>query len=492
MNTEPSTNPEADSSATGIPVSCALPALTDAGNEWLNPAVVIAPGGGTANELAAAISSAFNLTPIQGLTAVVGALSLAVGPGVFVQNPFGGCLPLTMQLWVAAETPNFDRALRYLCQGVMEAYASEFGRGIHEDDKNLIAQQVEVEKAFRVGVATEKKFESSRPGPDWAPKGTADLKQEQQALLLKHLRILRKRGSFPFGNIINSKVITELIAEERDVCFGSFSPDGGALRHLLEATPVERERVLAFLNSGFHGELLTQSLKLPVYPVASAVWLCSPELIEAAISKGLHAAMPGALVTQTDPPERMGKTTPLPQEACEKWKYLLKGILQTLRLPFHRRYSETARGHTCSLDAEAVETLAETLDWGTRFTAGPGHPRTVLRRSPEHILKIAALLTVEPIPPDVIGRSTVLLATEVFRWLAQGTFEIVSRRQEAVLTEEIEMVADKLRLRGPLSVRDIVRAFHRMTYARATQILLAAIQVGKVEKDHDLYRAFER
>ncbi|MEI6337510.1 MAG: hypothetical protein WCQ57_02870 [Verrucomicrobiota bacterium] len=496
-NQETPTNPEADSPTTGISVFHALPILTDAGNGWLNAPVHIVPGVGTAIELAVAISGAFNLTTIEGLSAVVGALSLAVGPGVHVRHPFGGRVPLSMQLWAVADAnPNFDRALRYLCQGVVESYASEFGRGILEDDKNLIAQQVNLEKEFQLGAAAEKTGESTRPR--WVTKEPEELKQEQeqeqkqQALLLKHLRIRRKRGAFPFGNIVSTKVIEELIAEERDFCFGSFSPDGGALRYLLEASPAERTRVLGFLNSGFQGELLTQRLRLPIFPIASTVWLCAPELIDAAVTKEIHVAMPGALVAPADPPAQEGKTTPMPKEACEKWKYLITGILQTLRLPFHRRYTETAQGHAYSLDDEAVETLAETLDWGTRFTAGPGHPRTVLARSPEHILKIAGLLTLEPIPPDVIGRSAVLLATEVFRWLALGTLDAVSKRQEAVLAEEIEMMTDKLRLRGPLSLRDIVRACHRMTYARSNQILLAAIQAGKVEKDHDLYRAVEK
>jgi hypothetical protein len=101
-------------------------------------------------------------------------------------------------------------------------------------------------------------------------------------------------------------------------------------------------------------------------------------------------------------------------------------------------------------------------------------------------------LNLAPISPEVIGRSTVLLATEVFRWLARGTFEAVSRRQSAVFKMEIDMITEKLRLQGPLSERMIVRSCHRMTYAYADQILVAAIQAGKVEKDQDLYRAIER
>jgi hypothetical protein len=371
--------PPTNSEASGIPASHALPVLTDTANGWLNAPVDITPGGGTTSELAAAISVAFNLTPIEGLTAVVGALSLAVGPGVFVQNPFGGRLPLSMQLWVAADAnPNLDRAMRHLCQDVVDAYAAEFGCGIDEDDKVLIAQQVEVEKALQQCAATEKLLNANPPGLNWTPPQNAG---KQQDLLLKHLRILRKRCSFPFGNIVNTKIITELTTEERDFCFGSFSPDGSALAHLLMAASSEQEKILSFLNAGFQGALLTHNLKLPIFPVVSAVWLCPSELLDVAFAKEIHIAVPGALVVPWVP-VHYGKPTPMPKDAREKWKHLVTAILQTLRLPFHRRYTENAQGHTCSLDAEAVETLSETLDWGTRFTSGPGHPRTVLARSP--------------------------------------------------------------------------------------------------------------
>ena len=314
------------------------------------------------------------------------------------------------------------------------------------------------------------------------------MKQVHEELLLKDLLIRRKRCAFPFGNIINSKVISELISEERDFCFGSFGSDGGALRHLLGATPLEREKVLAFINSGFEGEVFPQCQKLPVFPVVSTIWLSNAELIDASISEGLHAAISGVLVTPAKPSERGGKTKPLSSEAREKWKNLLNGILQTLRLPFFRRYATDAQGHKCELVAEALETLAETSEWATGFSSGPGYSRTVLARAPEQILKMSGLLNLEPIPPQVIGRETVLLAMEVFRWLAKGTFEAASRHQATVLTGKIEMICDKLRHHGAMSARDIVRTCHRMTYASANEILTAAILSGKIEEVEGRYR----
>jgi len=459
--------------------------LTEEGRTWLHAPVNLEPGAGTTNEVAAAIGTSFNISPIEALTAVVGALSLAVGPGTFSQNPFGTRLPVSLQLWVRVGTnPNFDRAVRFLCREVIDAYSAEFGPAIHEDENTLAAEQLEIETSM-----------SNRASavPRWGavtitPTVPAALQKEEQADILKYYRIFRRRASFPFGNVVSSSIISELMADNGDFCFGSFSPDGGALRHILETSLAERTKILSFLNAGFDGELFTQNLDLPVYPVTASVWLSSPELIDAAISKGIHIAMPGALVVASERREHGIKPTALAVEHRDKWRHLLTAILRTFRLAPHRRYKEASQGDTCLLDADATDEFTEALEW-ERLATGPSHAQSLLAKAPEQILKIAALLNIEPISTEVIGRNTILRAMEIFRWLARGTLQAVAGHQARDLPHDIERVVAKLRTAGPMSLRSITRSFHRMTYERASMILLRAIQSGSVKEDQNLYRA---
>lgn len=460
-------------------------ALTKEGNTWLQAPLRIEPGTGTANDLAAGIEAAFNISHVEALTAVVGALSLAVGPGIFIQNPFGGRLPLSIQFLIATgANPNFDRAARHLCQEVIEAYATEFGQEIFEDGKSLLAQQLESEKTINQRV----KVEHPVGGGTVGPKTPGELTQGETANILKYYRILRKQAAFPFGNVVSSGIICELAADNGDFCFGSFSPDGGALRHVLEAQPAERMRILNFLNAGFEGELFTHNLELPVYPVAAAIWHSAPDLIHAAITKDVLSAMPGALVVAAEKPSHGKKLAALTVEHRKKWRHLLQSILQTLRLPLHRRYTKDAEGYTCSLNAEATESFTAVLEW-ERFATGPGHAQSLLAKSPEQVLKIASLLNIEPISPEVIGRKTVLQAMEIFRWLARGTLDVVAKHETIHMTRDVEKVTEKLRNDGPMSLRSLTRSFHRMTYERASAILLVAIQSGKVEGEKNFYRA---
>lgn len=486
--------------------SALIPGLTKAGKEWLYDPLKIQPGDGSVFEMARVIGTAYNLSPVEALVAVLGALSLAVGAGADIQGPIGVRTPLSLQILVpAGVNPRFDRAYRHLCHSVIETYASDFGRGLDDTDKTLAVRKLQIENEFN---------QLSAPGvqakmtPDqseacqifWRKNGARlaestndefDIDSQRKCLLAEYAKVNRKASIFPFGDVIDQKVLSVLVEEKKEFCYGSYSPNGDALLHILESSNQEQSNLIRFLHSGLHGELFSHGTKLPIYPVVSVAWLASPETIRATVAKGMHTRMPGMLFVTPDTPNKSSDVPGVADELQEQWHSFVQKLQMEYRSTFYRRYIPEEKCKTFLLDADASAALCETSEWAGHFTSEPGHVRTMLGRSTEYVLKIAGLLNVEPNASLAISKKSIILATEIFRWLAKGTFETISQGETAVLARMIERIVERLKTDGPQSRRALVRSFHRLDYDRADQLLDEAIRSGKVHKDGKLYKASE-
>ena len=467
--------------------------LTAEGIQWLHDAPSVNASAGAIYPLADEIAAGYNVTLPEVLIGMAGALSLAIGSSAYAQNPFGCKVPLTLQLVVVAGiNPNFDRCYRYLCQEVVDAYAAEFGRNMQEDTKTLTADQIAAEQRFRARGAEVLAAEKEARELGFAPgqprlQKIEMLKAAEFAELLSYYRVLRKKLIFPYGSILDGALVQRIVEEDRDVCYGCFSADGSALRHILDAPATEKGRIVNFLNAGFQGEIFSSHQAGPVFPVASALWICSPALIAEAFAKDLHTSLTGLMVLSGSPAqeERSALLTP---ETRERWSKFIGTVIKNARTAFYRRHSG-CQGHTCVLEAEATEALSRSLEWSSRFTTGAGYPRTVLGRAPEQILKIASLMNLDTISPKPVDAATVVLASELFRLMARDTIGADSQQLEAVQARDVDALQKKLRVQGPLSRRDLVRSYHRGDYGRLDSILAAAMESGQVTLEGDLYRA---
>lgn len=478
---------------------CALLAegLTEEGAEWLQgqPPELPACALGL-YELAAEFAAAFRIPVIDAVVAVVAAMSLVAGPRPTIASPVGPRLPLSLQiLTVAGESPGFDRCLWLLCQGVVDACAREFGRDLFEDDASLTAKQLESEQRWRSFAEQAKQAEeasrfSGCSNPGQYHQNIAALKKAQADEFRNYTRFVRKKYTFPFCDAPDTGILRQLIREGGDVCIGTFSPQGAALEHLLEAAPRERSEILSFINAGFHGGLLTcRQSNRSVFPTVSAVWACRPDAIRDAFAMNLPSAMAGFMLAVPSPTTQASAPTEIPQALRDRWTLFLGQIVPELRLQFYRRNSAASNGLAFELDEDARQAVTRTLEWGSRFTSGGGFARDVLSRAPEMVLKIAALLSLDTLPPRPVGAGAVAVASEVFRWLARGTIGADSRQREAVQARDVDALEKKLRVQGPLSRRDLVRSYHRTDYDRLDSILSVAMESGKVIHDGELYKA---
>ena len=474
----------------------ALPAqgLTVEGAEWLQGQLFAVPPCTLGlYELAAEFAAAFGIPVTDAVVAVVAAMSLAAGPRPTIASPVGPRLPLSLQiLTVAGENPGFDRCLRLLCQDVVDACAREFGRDLFEDDAALTAKQLESEQRWRSFAEQAKQSEEASRLPNCSNPGQyqqniAALKKAQADEFRNYTRFVRKKFTFPFCDAPDEGILRQLIQEGGDACLGSFSPQGDALAHLLEAAPRERAEILSFLNAGFHGGLLTcRQSNRSAFPTASAVWACRPDTIKDAFAKNLPSAMTGfmlAVPSQSSPPAE------IPKEVRERWTSFIAQIVPELRLPFYQRNSAATNELACEIAEDARQAVTQTLEWGSRFTTGGGFARDVFSRAPEIVLKIAALLSLDTLPPRPVGAGAVAIASEVFRWLARGTIGFEASRGQESLSRDVEILFEKLSLRGPLTRRDLTRSYHQQDYSRVRSTLVAAIKAGKVECNEGLYRA---
>ena len=428
--------------------------------------------------------------------AVVAALSLAVGPRPTIANPAGPRLPLSLQiLTVAGESPGFDRCLRLLCQCVVDACAREFGRDLFEDDAALTAKQLESEQRWRSFAEQAKQAEeasrfSGCTNPGQHQRNSVEFKKAQADEFRNYTRFVRKKFTFPFCDALDTGVLRQLIQEGGDVCIGTYSPQGAALDHLLEAAPRERTEILGFLNAGFHGGLLTcRHSSRSVFPTASAVWACRPDAIRDAFAINLPSAMTGFMLAVPSLPTQASPPTEIPQALRGRWTSFIGQIVPELRLQFFRRNSAANNELACELDEDASQAVTQTLEWGSRFTNGGGFPRDVLAGAPEMVLKIAALLSLDTMPHRPVGAGAVALASEVFRWLARGTIGFEASRGQESLSREVEVLTQKLTVHGPLRMRDLVRTYDRQDYGRIRATLVAALELGKVVENEKRFCA---
>ena len=469
--------------------------LTVEGAEWLQCQPPEPPACALGlYELAAEFAAAFRIPVTDAAVAVVAALSLAVGPRPTIANPAGPRLPLSLQiLTVAGESPGFDRCLRLLCQCVVDACAREFGRDLFEDDAALTVKQLESEQRCRAITEQIKQVEEASRLPSCTDPGLhqrriLSLQEEQAAEFRNYTRFIRKKFAFPLCDAPDTGILRRLIQEGGDACLGTYSPQGAALDHLLEAAPRERTEIVGFMNAGFHGGLLAcPKSNRSVFPTASAVWACRSDTIRNAFAKNLPVAMTGFMLAVPSVPS--SPPAEIPKEVRERWTAFVAQIVPELRLPFYQRNSAASNELTCELDEDARQTVTQTLEWGARFTSGGGFARDVFSRAPELVLKISALLTIDVLPPRPVGAGAVALASEVFRWLARGTIEAEANRGQESLSRDVEILFEKLSLRGPLTRRDLTRSYHQQDYSRVRATLGAAIEAGKVECNEGLYKA---
>lgn len=462
--------------------------LTPEGLEWLRRPIAIPAQQKAIFMLAEDFAVGFDLTHAEALAAIAAATSLAVGPSVKVASGRGPALPLSIQLAVVAGiNPNFDRCITALCQAVIDTAAEVFGKGDMEND--LAARLAEAEQRYAASALLFKqaKNRGRRAGAQRQELSIQELQGANAADHLQYLRLVRKASLFPFVNHIAPVTVRTLALEDYDNALGSFSPDGGALSRLLDAPRQEKGEVTDFLQAGFRGGMLnlTANPTWTVLPVATAVWLCPPDLIAKGFSERIFTELPEFLVAAPSAPPDDSLPPLSAAGPLNLWAFFVRAILTRLRFQFYRRNSEERNEIVRDLDRLATQALIPAQSWRNQFAAHPGFVQDLLSDAPDQILKLAALLSMDSDAP--VNEATVVAASEIYRWLVRGTLDAEASRHQWSASREVDRLADKLGSHGPLGLRDLVRTYDRQDYTRVRGILDTAIAAGRVVENGGIF-----
>lgn len=497
--------------------------LTVAGSTWLSTSIEFDHAPGLVSELLAPMRESFGISEPEALTALVTALSLAVGPAICVADPFGHTIPVSLQmLWRRSVHCGFDKAMEFLSGSIAKKWTSMVAPGPSESRASIEANMVGIgndlarissalaalengstqdNHASPSAASTEefmKQVDRDETIDQWQRRLASKEKSPDVATQRDKLRLLkqklisgltmmsRRQGMSPFGDTVDRRLIKGLADENRDFAFSSFSPTGTALGRLIDESGSSRAIALDFLGAGWSGAPLSGLTAHSAYPTAALAWSTSRQ--DMGRASQLLSLLPGLLIIlpNSGEPGDTPKLQPLTPGAQTFWEDTIERIIEQLRLPVARRFSSEMSESVYSFTPEATNLIIDSAYWSAKYSLPGGRAEGILERAQYNLMKIAALLSIDrsfnrKVTIDV---QAVRNASGLYRWLARSTTQVAAAGsgQGTHIDQLVQAILVKLKMEEhPLSLRDIARRFHKQG-PYISEALCKGVDLGKIQK----------
>lgn len=426
-----------------------LNGLSNPGRLWLQSGIALPSAGlGDIDHLIRSVARTFGLTTREAMIAVCSGLSGMIGHSVLIRGPMGSTLPCSLQLLIASDSRlNIFGAAECLCEDVVEILSRMLGR-----------RRIEL------------------------PKTLGD------ALKLINLR---RRQIFSAGDLLSADLAKRLISEDGDCAFASLSYEQ-ALAEFLRLPPKDAREVDGFMTAGWRGAMVPGVDGHPVFPTVSVVWGASSHHILDAIHRGILDRLPGLLVVKPKFPESEHTSVPdfWPDNMRKSWTRLLSDCFER-RIATAPRHADPESPLMLTFDERAAQAVASLGSFQSRYTYGYGPSACLLRHAPQQVAKLAGLLTIAQ-SSDVINLLTVEFAKELYRGLCHDTLaladEAIAADPESGMGKR-RRVLEKLRLLGPLSLKDLASGFPKLSFDDLPGVVLSMVEDGVVENDDGTLKA---
>ncbi len=390
--------------------------LNEAGRAWLKAPVNIPTQQLPITEWIRQIARTFSLSTREALLVLCAMFSAAAGPAGLVRDPFGRAIPLSLQLLVyGGAASNLSLAMNVFGQSVLEGFNKMIGRRLPD---------------IVISNANQKAGEANQ----------------------------RKKQIFPVGGILTTRMAEELIKEDRDCAFASLS-DSMALRAFSKIPKDRQTEFDQFITAGWSGDGIAGTDGHPIFPAISLTWSASTPVVTSALTDGLLDRLPGLLLASPmhiSPDAQM--PAPLHQVTMTKWATCFIMIMEELRMPHKPKHTIRPSAPLREMSDEALNTVAGTASFVTRYTDGDGAAAQLLRQAPVQITKLAGLLSLHPVHDATIQPVYVQYAQEIYRWLVASTLRAVEQTNDlrpGSLRQERTHVETKLSLYGAMSLRQL-------------------------------------
>jgi hypothetical protein len=475
------------SEATLWPVSTRL----DPGVDWLRHA-------------ATDLHERFGLPGEASIFLPLGVLGAIVGPTVWLRGPEGLSVHPSINIgWIAKPGSRFGdaQAMVYAVPMTQLGLARTASKNVDPElEQKKLAQLFQ---ALSLSESSKSKAKSDyaarcRDNPFIDPD--AELPEVKQAeARIRSLKrkieeaLLRLRP----GLIVTDADLKELLnpaALAFDGAVVNLGADGGAVRQLHAATKGVRMATSAMAQRVWRSEFRSEKMSVPDHESVSHQWTLSPADAGALMRDGALKAcgMAGTMLlvgASLDKPVRLSGGM-LDPEALE-------GMQASQQACWERRLS--GEPMLLELATDAGTALMQWVDERSRHAsvldlADPG----VLRHLSSLALKIILLLHLARDGVGrVVGTETVKAALHLTDALIAGDLQLRAdngqpgRRALAGGESEVELIYARLRLRGPQTLRDLTRSFHRKATAEVEQMVAAAVEAGFVEEVEGKYAPVE-
>ncbi len=432
----------------------------------------------------------------------LGAAAAAVGRTRSVKSPVDErTLPAAFNCILVADTPGIIvRQAATFAFGPLQNLAGERMHSAHERGrKELWAEKIRLEQR---GDVLREHLCSGPPLPPQPPLTIpvpheerireampAVIKEAEQVAERLH-EIGVELAPWTFTDGLSRKEIPLIQRHSFDATLASIALDGHALRQLQGFSAGERRDVARFLLAAWRGELFSSGPVTSVEAQVSNFWIVSPKEF---------AVAGGDSVLQTEGLFRhflMARSTDAPAQSVEDRK--CSGVAQEAWAALTKRlWGERIRNQpqTHGLETEA-ERIFHDFREETRRICSTVSPSEALLASfwPEQALKMALLLHAcsEESDEELICADTIELAIRWMREFGKEQFLAckgsMSTEPDDPVEKELRHMISKVRIHGPLRVRDLFRRYDRGCYARLEPILALGIERGLLKNVTGLVR----
>ena len=293
------------------------------------------------------------------------------------------------------------------------------------------------------------------------------------------VRKQREKLIFPYGSIIDRKIIRSLIDECGEMSYTAMGDEYG-LHHLAGISGEVRKLVDSFVNSGWSGEAFSARDNHILYPVVNLAWVAPKSATPIAVA--LSTRLRGLMLADVGIVEN--KVPAFTGRVCEKWQGYFDGCVVSTKRRFslrHRAPQLVARLHIKG----SAWTRIQEFQY-PKFCVPGGLAERFLADAPIQVSKMAALFA----RAGEVNASHVELADRLYRWLLRGTLAALGANLKVIVSPEEGRVVEKLQHYGPLSLRELTRKFHRPDGAALGGALTNLVARGVVAKGSDKKFAF--
>jgi len=416
--------------------------LNDAGSNWLKAPPNLPTQPLHISDWIQQIARTFGFTTREALLVLCAMFSAAAGPSGLVRDPFGRAIPLSLQLLIHDDaSSNLALAMNAFGQWILEGFNRTIGR-----------------RRPNIGVAAANE---------------------------------RKKLIFPIGGILTARLAEELVIEDGDCSFASFS-DAIALRAFLRIPKDHQDEYDQFLYAGWSGNGVSGHEGHPIFPAVSLTWSASTPMVTMALKDGLLDRLPGLLVVS---PMNISTPSNLPtrlhDHTLEQWGTFLTLILEKMRIPHKPKHSSQEGPLVRQMEDNALDAVASTASFVGRYSNGDGIAAQLLQQAPVQIAKLSSLLSLYPSPDSLISLLHVQYAQEIYRGLIASTLHAVQQADNlraGSFYQERAHIETKLSAFGAMTIKQITAEQPKQELGKVQAVLRLLMEERVVScNDKGLY-----